>query len=225
MKTHTPKKEKMGSLSKILGLITEPERVFLYCKENPDFFIPILFILLSVMAGVYISDFTQTLMVEQYPQLPPAESTAPQWMSLVTGTIVAMVFWVIKTLLHYGLAILLGGEGGFKETLSIFGYTYFATTLQSIVSTMTLLFMGTPVTLGLGLLLPVTHQFFTLRGMILSSINIFEIFFIVLTLIGLSTAMGISRRKSLFITLLFWVIGHGITIGFAMISFRLLEHL
>lgn len=215
----------MGPLERVLGLLRKPEEVFKELKERPDFTLPILFILLTVLSSLYTTEYSQEIMRLYFPQMPSIETTSPGLLGVITGTIVTLFLWVLKTLLYYGMAILLGGDGPFKGILSIIGYTHLATLLQNLLATTTLLLWGTPITIGPGQLLPISQQLFTLKGMIYSSVNIFEIFLIVLTMIGLAVAMDLTHKKSLFITLFFWVLGKGLTIGFTFLSLRFIGQL
>lgn len=223
---NSPVKGWLSLFQRLVHLITAPETAFQAVKKEPDFLLPTLFILLMAFSSLYGTNFYEELMVRQFPELPMTETTSPySVLSILTTTITSLLLWIVKTLFHYGMAILLGGEGTFKKTLSIIGYTYFPSMLQAWLTNLTIIFFQTPITLGLGLLLPVTEQYFTVKGLIFSSINIFSVALIILMTVGLSVAMNISKKRALFITLFFWIISQGIAIGSAALSFRFLERI
>lgn len=208
----------------MLDLFRRPSQVFQGLKEKPDFLLPTFLIILISFFSFYQSRYSQELMMKQFPALPHSDLWAsPSLLGIGSTTFIGLLLWLLKSLLHYGMAILFGGEGNFKTILSIIGYTYLPIMLQSLFSALTICFLGTPIALGAGLLIPVSEQLFTLKGLILSSINIFDLGMVLLLSIGLSIGMNLSKKRAFFISFFFWILGQGIAIFTAALSFRLLE--
>lgn len=204
----------------IVSLLNEPERAFQKLKKEPDFILPILFILLTAVISLLIIEYSHELMKNHSPIILSIKGPPHRLLGALTGAVVGLFLWLLKTLLYYGIAALLGGHGSLKGALSIIGYTYLAPLLEIMLSTATLLMIGAPISLGLGLFVSASEQLFTIKGLILSSVNLFEILLILMTTIGLAVAMDLTTKKSLIIALFFWVLRQGLSIGFAILSLK-----
>lgn len=217
---------RMGFFSRLGGLFTSPGEVFSILKEKTDFWWPVIFILFSAGLSYPISLVNMQLMADssQYAEVASIFEE-PNLFVIISSFIGALVMillaWLVRTGVFTLAAKVLGGDSApFAAVFSVLGYTYLPQTLR-------LAFQGTaamvygivpPVGLEMGMEL---YQRSAPLGIVLTEINPFTAFYLILTTIALEKLFKLSRGKALLITFLSWAV----VIGVSLISTRFVPSL
>ncbi|HEX7713482.1 MAG TPA: Yip1 family protein [Bacillota bacterium] len=222
---------RLGFFARLGNLFSAPSRVFAQLREKPDLIWPLIFF--AVMAGLSLAtaSFNQKLLADSFPKYAAILSQAQAQKStfaLIGGAVGSLVglafFWVLGTGIYYLMAKIVGGESvKFVAFLAMVGYTNIATLLQTAFQSGVLALTGSIPPVGLETGMELSDRFFTTKGLLLSSINPFAIFGIILIIIALEKAFKISRTKAVSIALIYWVASIAISIGLSTFSFSQLR--
>ncbi len=189
-----------------LNLFTEPGLFFRQLKENPTIILPIVFILLYTFISIPNGDFYQNVMENYFNvDIPDGEST--QLINMVILVITNLIYWVIRTGV-YSLFIRLAGGSKVKAKVifSMTGYFILPSLFAMLLTTLVLLPTGQMIPLGLEAFLPLEERLFTLHGMILASITPFAVAYIAMASAAIKNVSNLSLKKSLVITIIFWIL-------------------
>jgi hypothetical protein len=221
---------KLGFFSRLAGLFTGPGRVFAWLREKPDFVWPVIFLLISVGFSIPIGNFQTKLMAETFPKYAdamakaPVKSQATMVIGIISGLFTIIVIWMITTLIYKLFAKIAGGETTrFTAALSMIGYTYLASSLQSLFQGGILLANGSVPPLGFEAGMELSKRFFTPTGLLLAQINPFAIGGLILTCIALEKGFKLTRGKAITIAILIWIAGIGIQAGLSSFSLGFLK--
>lgn len=224
---------KPNGFQRIVGVLTAPTSTFERIAARPDVLVPLLVVLLfsivtNVMLAQHIDFGAITRQAIEDSQRPGQQMTAEQMdravrfggaiakaMTYAGPVISLIVLAVIAGLMLIGFRMF-GGEGDFKQAFSITVYSWFPMILFGIVSLVVLMSrksvsamdLRNPVMSNLGFLADPMKKPFAFA--ILSSIDVFSIWTMVLMVIGFTFMSRMSRGKTAAVVVTYWVLYIGI---------------
>lgn len=198
----SPTEEKGGPRNpSLLGMIWEPVQQFERIRERPQIVVPLLVVLL-------LSTMLSIAMVEPSMELPEYQMTIEQLGEEGARTTayvfasIGMMFLIpllilIMTLLHWLLTLFFQGSATFVQLFSLNTYVQVFTILSNLVLTVYLWTIG----VGESGLIPPTSvaALVSVDGFwqaLLSGIEVFAIWQLIVTALGLSVIARISRGKA-----------------------------
>ena len=208
-----------GIAGRMIRTFTAPGQTFASVRERmtwQDWFAPTLVaVVAGIVAGMLAlpeameagSEMMQEegMTEEQRAAMEQMKAAAPA-MTLVSVPIVSflMLFLLGGVLLLLGNPIL-GGEANYGQMLAVTAYASLVKVIQTIVTVPILLATGSLVVFGPGLLLP-EEMLATFAGRLLSGVDIFTLWQVLLMAVGTGVMAGCSTRKALFPLLILWAV-------------------
>jgi len=230
-----------NSFQRIIGVLFSPDSTFASIARRPDWVVPlVLLLIISLAAGIIMAprvDFASATReaMEQNKNIPQEriESTVKMTASIAkVTTYLSPVLSLIGLLIISGVLLLafrlFGGEGDFKQAFSVTCYSSIPTIIKSVVTLIIVVARGgmipaqtlaTLVRSNLGFLADMKTN--PMAFALLSSIDIFSIWFLALLIIGFAYVSRLSKAKSAVIIISLWIVVTLIKlIGPAMQSLR-----
>jgi len=199
----------LNPFGKLLKIITAPSEAAASIARKPDVLLPIGLLLVTPILPIltnfqaYKDTLVTTLAMNPALQGQSAEELqSVANISALTGLAVApvtvIIAWLIGALVLFGIVKMFKGECQYKQILSLSGYTTVFGLLGGMLTALVSRFSGaayaqTNLT-SLATLLP-NLQIGFLSG-VAGSIEVFGIWALVATWIGLSVIAGLDRKKS-----------------------------
>jgi hypothetical protein len=200
----------MGAVLDLIRVLFEPTAVFERVRERPRFLAPWLGLsVIAVILTYLMMPFTQAAMASRMAavaaQNPNAAAQAAKFQSI--GIAVAPIALLIGLLIGAGILWLLvmllaGGEGKYRMLLSVVAYASLPALLLQVAGLVVLKMKGVDAVtsmedlrppLGLNLLAPSVVGF---TGALLSGINPFSLWQMVLTAIGVQVTHKTSKGSA-----------------------------
>lgn len=223
-----------GIAGRMIRALTAPGQTFASVRERmtwQDWFAPTLVaVVAGLVAGMLAlpeameagSEMMQEegMTEEQRAVMEQMKEAAPA-MTLVSVPIVSfLVLFLLGGVLLLLANPILGGEANYGQMLAVTAYASLVKVIQTIVTVPILLATGSLVVFGPGLLLP-EEMLATFAGRLLSGVDIFTLWQVLLMAVGTGVMAGCSTRKALFPLLILWalwiVVGAGLAgLGDAM---------
>ncbi|RMH89046.1 MAG: hypothetical protein D6681_14610, partial [Calditrichaeota bacterium] len=228
--------EALSIFERVVGVFVNPRRVFEYLRVRPDIWLPLILILLSSMASLYLTydivvDYqiesiqqmtilSEDQIQEQIDNIEAGRYGTRRYLSIFVFQPLQMVVGILLIALIYWFVgnVVLGGNARFKQLLSV--YTH-ALLIFFIVGTI----ISVPVMIKLHTL---KLHMFSLAGLLpedmaktalfrfLASFDIFTVWFLIVFGIGFATLYRFSFRKGflgVFVPYLLWVLGVKVALG------------
>jgi len=214
------KEEKMGFLSRVFGVFFEPRKVFSFLNYKPSWlFAFVLILIISVIIAQIILPqnlLLQKEIVSNIPRLASSpeilekmtEVTTGARISSAVGEIIKVLIglFILTSLVYFFCNIILGGDSSYKKVLSIVTYTSFITVLGGILKTPLILAKNSAdVQTSLALLMP-EGDFTKIRYMLLSALDIFSIWEIILIALGMTVLYKFSMTKAFITVFVCWLV-------------------
>ncbi|MFQ5891186.1 MAG: Yip1 family protein [Candidatus Methanofastidiosia archaeon] len=196
--------KEMNIIHRMIGIIVKPTKTFEYLNEKPDFFVPILLYIFTV----FLASILILLMPEKFnfPGFLLNSKAMLFFIMIVGGMIYLILSWFLKSITLLILARLIGQKGNFRSILSIVGYTYMPEFIGGIISSIyAILTNRINLVEGLAKILP-PEEYGSLLYVVLSKIDLYKIWSLVLLIFGISIIFKTSKRKSFFIVLFYWLL-------------------
>lgn len=231
-----PAPARSGTFSRLAGLVTAPGDTMRGIAEKPDWIVPlIIIILLSVAMNLILSpriDF-ETQMREQFAERGMAEQQIDDAMENVAkfqkfSAWFALVFSVVMLVLIAALFLLIakvfGGEGTYKQFLSVTEYAWMPQILKALLLTLLVWRAGTVDAVSMQTLLKSNLGFLADPAeapalfALLSSIDVFNFATIGLMSIGYGHASRIGTRKMAVAVVVVYAVWVGIRAGLAVLQ-------
>ena len=219
-----PPAPKPSSFQRMIGVLFSPNETFASIAKQPDWVVPLVIILvLSMVTGIVFAqriDFGAGIRdaMEQRGNASPDQVDR----AVRIGTAAAKIFAycapvasLIILLIIAGILLLafrvMGGEGNFRQALSVTCYAWMPGVIKSllitiIVAARTVSATELPTVLRSNLAFLVSLKENPLLFAILSKFDIFSIWLIVLLIIGFAFVSGFSKAKSAAIIISLWVV-------------------
>lgn len=217
---------KPNPFQRIIGVLFSPDATFASIARRPDWVVPLVLLLLVAMAaGVIMAphiDFGAAAResMEQQKNVSPEQIDKAVRISASIGkvfTYLAPVLSLIGLLVIAGVVLLafriFGGEGDFKQAFSVTCYASIPTIFKSVVTLIIIVAKGgiipaqalaTIVRSNLGFL--VDYKANPIAFALLSSFDIFSIWFLALLIIGFSYVARVSKVKAAVTIISLWVL-------------------
>jgi hypothetical protein len=218
---------KPNPFQRIIGVLFSPDATFASIARRPDWVVPLLFILiLSLANGIVLSsriDFGAPAReaMAQNKNMTQEQMDRAEKMSVGMGKVakfIAPVIAIIVLLIVAGALLLtirlLGGEGDFKQAFSVTCYAWIPNVLQAIVLTIVVLAKGatainpqafpTMVRSNPAFLVDMKTQ--PMAFALLSSLDLFTIWVLVLLIIGFAYVGRVSKAKAAVAVLSLWAV-------------------
>ena len=215
-----------NSFQRIVGVLFSPDATFASIARRPDWVVPLVILLImSIAAGVVIAqhvDFGAAAReaMEQNKNMTQEQMDRGVRMAAGIGkvaTYLSPVLTVIGLLVMAGVLLLAfriyGGEGDFKQAFSVTCYASMPSVIKGIVLVIITLAKGgiipaqalaTLVRSNLGFL--ADYKASPMAFALLSSVDIFSIWFCVLLIIGFSYVARVSKVKAAVVVVSLWVV-------------------
>jgi hypothetical protein len=236
-----PLAPKSNSFARIAGALFAPAKTFEEIARRPDITLPLIilvilgYISMAVIAPKVDWDAMTSVQAEQMKKKNPNASDADiQKMARIgkavgtvglwTAPILGIVWWLIIAGVLLLAFRLMGGEGNFKQALSATLYAWMPLVLLSIVTTIVVALRGsvdvtqmaTVVKSNPGLL--VDMKVHPVLFSLLSSIDLFTIWTLVLLTFGFSSLSKLTRGRSAAIVVVMFIVMIVIKVGFSALG-------
>lgn len=215
-----------NSFQRVIGVLFSPDATFASIARRPDWVMPLVILLImSMAAGVVIAqhvDFGAAAReaMEQNKNITQEQMDKGVKMAAGIGkvaTYLSPVLTVIGLLVMAGVLLLafriFGGEGDFKQAFSVTCYASMPSVIKGLVMLIIVLAKGgtipaqalaTLVRSNLGFL--ADYKVSPMAFALLSSVDIFSIWFCVLLIIGFAYVARVSRAKAAVVVVSLWVV-------------------
>ena len=207
--------EKVSLGQKIKWYIVKPSRFFEEFKKNPKVLIHFIIITILLAIGTMItSSKTKEIKNEALEglsgeQLAITEKIADVFSSpafLVIGTVLVLAFtYLVSALFRYLFTKIFKGQGKFKEMFAIVIVSSYPVVIAGVIQS----FFSNPS-------LDVTTM-----DSILSVVNIWTIWQLVLLIVGIKVIFNISMKKSALINIGIFIVTTAVVVGSAIINSNL----
>jgi len=204
--------EKGLSFRGLFEVFYQPGKFFNKLKDNPKILVPYLaVIILSLIALILLSDVLLDMTMEseamqerlQGQQLPPEAIKIQKIAQVVIGTLFsALIPLFIAALAWFWGNFVFAGKAQFKQVFSVVLYGQFLFSVGGLLATFIILAKGSmmaPFSLGV---LVADQGFSSVIYTALSKIDLFNIWEIIVTGIGLASIYNIERNKGYMISVL-----------------------
>jgi hypothetical protein len=213
-----------NSFQRIIGVLFSPDATMASIARRPDWVIPLVILLVtSLLAGVVIAqhvDFGAAAReaMEQNKNMTQEQMDKGVKMAAGIGKVTTYLSPVLSTiglLIIAGVLLLafrvFGGEGDFKQAFSVTCYSSMPGVIKGILMVIILMVkggtvpaqtLGTLVRSNLGFL--VDYKASPIAFTLLSSFDIFSIWYLILMIIGFAYLAKVSRVKSGVIIISLW---------------------
>ncbi|MEA2344622.1 MAG: hypothetical protein QOF63_2791 [Thermoanaerobaculia bacterium] len=217
---------KPNPFQRIIGVLFSPDATFASIARRPDWVVPLVLILLVSLAAGFIMaphvDFGAAAResMEQNKNVKPEDVEKAVRISASIGKVfsyISPVLSLIGLLVIAGVVLLafriFGGEGDFKQAFSVTCYASMPTIIKSVVTLVIIVAKGgiipaqalaTLVRSNLGFL--VDYKTNPVAFALLSSFDIFSVWFLALLIIGFSYVARVSKVKAAVTIISLWIL-------------------
>lgn len=199
---------------KIKDVFTNPVELFKSLKFHPNLKLSIsIIVLLSFLASFidisspeFINNTIES--AKESGQEVPSGSQLEiyKYMAIFFTTIIPLVIISFKAFMITGLSVLVGGDGDTREGLLVTTYSYIPVAIATLISKIIVRFTSLDFfDFNLAMLLPDSLQGTVFFGLALS-LDIFIIWYLVLSFIGTRYIFEISYKRAITPVLIPWII-------------------
>jgi hypothetical protein len=215
---------KPNSFQRVIGVLFSPNETFASIARQPDWVVPLALILVvSMVSGIVFAqhvDFGAPIReaMEQNKNVTPEQAERAVRIGGSVAKVItyfAPILSLIFLLIIAGFLLLafrvLGGEGDFRQSLSVTSYSWMPGLIKSIIVTAIVAARGASATdlptllrSNLAFLVPMKDN--PLLFTLLSKIDVFTIWLVALLVIGFSFVSKFSKAKSAAVVVSLWVV-------------------
>lgn len=217
--------EELNFLQRVIGIFTNPERVFQYLRVKPDYILPLLLaVILTTVSSPFIYDIAindQIANIEKNDSIPDDRkeliidqiSTSQEgsrkiiYMLVVPPISVLILYALISGIFLFIGNIILGGKARFVQLLSIYSYSYLIVMLLGMIIKIPLILARQTTQINLS-----PAVFFSPEQVgqaifnFIQSFDIFNIWFIVVFGIGFAVIYAFSKPKGIISVFIAWLL-------------------
>lgn len=215
-----------NSFQRIIGVLISPDATMASIARRPDWVVPLLVLLImALLTGVVIAqhvDFGAAAREAMESNKNMSQEQMDRGVKMAAGigkvmTYLSPVLSAIGLLIIAGVLLLafrlFGGEGDFKQAFSVTCYSSMPGVIKGILMIIILVLKGgtvpaqtlaTLVRTNLGFL--VDYKANPIAFALLSSFDIFSIWYLVLMIIGFAYLSRVSKVKSAVIIISLWIV-------------------
>jgi hypothetical protein len=215
----------MGFVSRIFGIFFELKKVFNFLNFKPSwFFAAVLILVVGIIVAEIImpqSAILQKEVVSQSTKISPEQmaksseiTSLQRILAVPSGLIFGFIILIVFTsLVYFFCSIILGGDSSYTRVLSVVTYSSFIPTLGAVLKTPLILAKNSAdVQTSLAVLMP-GGQLTRISYILLSSLDVFSIWQVVLIGLGVTILYKFSMLKGLVAAFLGW----GILVGIGVV--------
>ncbi len=214
------KEAKLGPVTRLLGVITSPTRIFAYLRDNPTWLLPFLVVAIAL---ILFSWRTSPLQIEegkrrimQSERIPEErkeeiiqkmdERGGASWRMLFVPLVLLLTIAVQAGVFYFGASLLLGGEGSFRQVFSACSYANFVAIPALVIKApLILVKKSMHIQTSLALLLP-SEASKNLLYRFLGHFDFFQIWIMILISMGITTIYGFNLKKSAGMVFSWWLL-------------------
>ncbi len=213
----------MGRWKRLFKIFTAPNEVFEAILEKPTMWMPVIItFVISLLATLATKDYMQEVAMmtlkakgmdeAQASQMLEATKTIQQ-VSLYLGVVAAGLIPILKGGVTHVIAMLMGGKATVNETLGVICHTYLIQSLGVILAVPVILMTGNPLfTFSAGIFFSAADMGSALYLM-MNYINLFLIWYLVVSIIGVKKVHELSWMKASLAVLLPFIVMVGMTLA------------
>lgn len=230
-----------SAIERMIGVLFSPGETFADIARKPTFLLPLLlftvvgyactFMILPRMDWDSVMAQQAEQMKKQRPNMSEADLEQAGKMGKAIGRVTAyiapllsLVWYLVVALILFGAVRVMGGEGTFKQAFSATLYAWMPLFLFSIILTVVVVARGTidPMTMATAVksnpafLVDMKEQ--PVLFALLSSLDVFTIWTIVLLIFGFSALSKLSWSKTAAIVVTLWLVMILVKSGFAALG-------
>lgn len=217
---------KPNPFARLVGVFFSPVQTFASIARKPDWIVPLVIILIiSIASSIIVAqkiDFgaavraqletRKDMSAEQMDRAIKLGSGVGKAFTYFSPLIAVIVYIIIAAILLLG-SRLFGGEGGFKQAFATTLYAWMPEIVKSVILTVILAvkgFAGDPQQLAtlvrsnLGFLVDLKTQ--PMAFALLSSVDLFAIWTLILFVIGFAAFSRLSKVRSATILVALWIV-------------------
>jgi hypothetical protein len=230
--------------SYLISIIDRPQATFEALAANPrwKWILPLVFacviaVILIWVTAPYTSEYGDQATRQQLAErgmsaeeieevmADTAQFRSPMFIGIagsISGVVILGIIWVVTAALFYFVSLIAGAELKFGSVFVVVAWSTLPLTIRSLVHTIWIaLTQKFPVYNGLAALQTTGDQLKDAANpmvALLSFVDIFWIWHIILLVIGLAVAAKFSRTKAFFIVLLYAALSIGLTVGLTLMG-------
>jgi hypothetical protein len=211
----------MGNL---VNIIIEPVKTFRHIKEKDDWWIPFILVVVIAWTFTAISAPAVARLTAQKMAEMGVDRELPKFMGVIgyiSAPIGTLIMWLLVSVFIWFLGNFFGADWDYIKALDLFAYSSVVHAIRSALATIILFVRGVPnimtfrdlnIATGLNLLFsPENPKLYAL----VSGIEVFAIWQFILIAYGVSEITGISIKKTIWISVIIYLITLGIGVAFA----------
>lgn len=222
-----------SSFGRLIGALLWPRETFRSIRERPTWAAALL-TLLAVQAGVFLVAFQHLDLSSVEERMAARGATMPLeqvkgfvlWIGLPVGLVTSAVFFLLAAAVFLGAFQLAGAPLPFRRSLSVTLHGLLPLAVASLLAIPVVATRSkvTPESLRSGAFLASNPGFFAPAGTgpvlraLLSSLDLFSLWSVILLVLGFRIATGTSRRNATWIVVGAWCVGVAVKIGFAALG-------
>lgn len=211
MEQSTEVKKPQSGLQRVINIIVAPGETFEAIKEKPNYLVPMVIIwVVTILSTLLMKDLTAQLMDATYANTglsaEQIAATKESMSGLTTalmyaGMVLAPLAAMFKGAISHLLSILFSGKGSFGATVSLILNAYIIQMLGNLISLpIILITQNAAFSFSPALLLPIT-KLGTPFYSTLSLLNIFTLWYLFVSVMGIKKIHEVSTWKAAIIAL------------------------
>lgn len=222
MSSEAAESKRMGLIGRIIGIFTSPKEAFHDINKKPDWLIPFLILIVVVTAVQFVlmdiglADQLAKLEARDMPeaQMEMARQQMQgslKYIQFVVIPIMTLLTWCVVAGIHLLFTnVLFGGETTFKKMFAVTAWSSLISVVAVLLRMLLVLSKGTSygVTTSLAILLPTPGltESPSLLFKLLAHVDIFAIWGLILTAIGISEISKLDINKAATVVAIIWLI-------------------
>lgn len=219
--TVQPEEKPMGGASKVFNIFFEPRKVFESLRARPTWLVPFIIVTLLVIASTYLTFpyimKAQVERIEEMENIPEARRNAiieemeqirqpPAWQVAIIPVFSLFFLVVFSAVLFFVFNVLMGGDSGFRNVLSVYSYSGLVM-IPALIVKLPLIIMKESVNVQTSLaLLPFANPDNRFLYSVLSGFDIFSLWEVILISLGLGVVYKLSTTKAFTAVVILWVL-------------------
>ncbi len=226
--------KEMNFFQRVLGVIVSPEDTMKNLSNKPRVLFPIIMIALTpaillllnlqgykeYIKEMNLQTFTK-MNIEATAEMLEKQANTSLIGGMVGGPIFSIGGWLLGTLILFGIIKIFGGQGRYKQYLSVTGYAYVIMVISSILTTIISYIIGSynpEVSMTSLAILFSKDSVDSFIYTIFRQIEIFSIWHYVVIAIGVLVVSKVSKTKVYSIITAIYIIGMLIAAGMVKIG-------
>ncbi len=211
------KQSKLSLFQRIMKLFTDPVEVMNDISLKPKILVPILLILIIfTLMNVLKMDFLKELMLEQFKVQMEGNPNVSQlsesiimnyvYFALIMASIGPLLAIFSKGLISHGIVQLFEGKGKIKTSISVVAFSYFIVVFGEVVRTIITLLTKNYMVMTSPAAIMSNEKMGTPLYILLSSLDVFTIWYLIVSIIGISIVHKISKGKAAVAVFAPWIL-------------------